>query len=244
MVRETHLSAPPVQFVVTNDDGIDAPGIAALVRAASALAEVVVVAPAAAQSGVGHQLTTEGALHTRALDERRYRVDGKPADCTRLALTQFAPHAVWLLSGVNHGANLGSDVYTSGTVAAAREAALLGCRAMAVSQYIGRGREVDWDLTARRLAPVLRMLLARDLAPGRFWNVNLPHPPGDAVELPVVFCRLDTRAHGVRYRREGDVFVYAGDYHERPRQAGRDVDVCMGGRIAVTAVTLEIAAEA
>lgn len=240
--EEMHLSEAALQFAVTNDDGIDAPGIATLVRAASELAEVVVVAPATAQSGVGHQLTTEGALHTRALGERRFRVDGKPADCARLALTHFAPHAAWLLSGVNHGANLGSDVYTSGTVAAAREAALLGCRAMAISQYVGRGRELDWDLTARRLAPVLRMLLARDLMPGRFWNVNLPHPPGDAVELSVVFCRLDTRAHGVRFRREGDVFVYAGDYHARPRQAGRDVDICMGGRIAVTEVTLEIAA--
>ena len=233
-----------MRIVVTNDDGIDAAGIATLAAVASQVGDVVVVAPAAAQSGVGHQLTTHHPLRAEALDGRRYRVDGKPADCARLALTHLAPEAGWLLAGVNHGANLGSDIYTSGTVAAAREAALLGCRAIAVSQYIGRNRELDWDLTARRLAPVLRQLLARDLGPGRFWNVNLPHPPDDGVNLPLVFCRLDTRSHGVRYRRDGDVFVYAGDYHERPRQPGRDVDVCMGGRIAVTEVTLEIAAEA
>ena len=229
--------------MVTNDDGIDAPGLAALVRAVAELGEVTVIAPAAAQSGVGHQVTTDAPLRVDARGARRYRVDGKPADCARLALTHFVPGAGWLLAGINQGANLGSDIYTSGTVAAVREAALLGCRAIAVSQYVGRGREVDWDLTTRRIAPVLRLLVARALAPGHFWNVNLPHPPGEAVDLPIVFCNLDTRPHGVRYRRDGDVFVYAGDYHERPREPGRDVDVCMGGRIAVTAVTLEIAAE-
>lgn len=232
-----------MQIVATNDDGIDAAGIAALERAAGGFGAVTVVAPAAAQSGVGHQVTTEAPLRVETLGERRYRVDGKPADCARLALTHFAAGADWLLAGINHGANLGSDIYTSGTVAAAREAALLGCSAIAVSQYVGRGREIDWDLTGDRLVPVLRLLLARGLAAGRFWSVNLPHPAHDAVELPIVFCRLDTRPHGVRYRREGDVFVYAGDYHDRPRQNGRDVDVCMGGRIAVTEVTLEVAVE-
>ena len=232
-----------MRIVVTNDDGIDAAGIAALERAAIPFGEVTIVAPAAAQSGVGHQLTTEAPLRVETVGARRHRVDGKPADCTRLALTHFARDAAWLLAGINHGANLGSDIYTSGTVAAAREAALLGCAAVAVSQYVGRNREIDWELSALRLAPVLRLLFARGPAPGHFWSVNLPHPPGDAVELPVVFCRLDTRAHAVRYRHEGDVFVYAGDYHARPRQAGRDVDVCMSGRIAVTQVTLEVAAE-
>lgn len=233
-----------LEIVVTNDDGIDAPGLAVLQRLAAAFGQVTVVAPAAAQSGVGHQITTDAPLRVDAVGERRYRVDGRPADCARLALAHFAPQATWVLAGVNQGANLGSDIYTSGTVAAAREAALLGCHAVAVSQYIGRERELDWDLTERRLAPVLRLLLQREQKPGHFWSVNLPHPPGDAVDLPVVFCRLDTRPHGIRYRRSGDVFVYAGDYHGRPRQPGRDVDVCMGGAIAVTQVTLEVAVDA
>lgn len=233
-----------MQLVVTNDDGIDAPGLAALVHAADDLGDVIVVAPAAAQSGVGHQLTTDVPMRADALGHGRYRIDGKPADCARIALTHLVPDAAWLLAGVNHGANLGADIYTSGTVAAVREAALLGCRAIAVSQYVARGGAVDWELTARRVATLLRVLLARDLPAGHFWNANLPHPPGEATELPVVFCRLDTRPHEVRYRREGDLFVYAGDYHSRPRQAGRDVDVCMSGSIAVTEVTLEIAAGA
>jgi 5'-nucleotidase len=119
-------------------------------------------------------------------------------------------------------------------VAAAREAALLGSPAIAVSHYVARGRTIDWDLAARRLRPVLDMLLARPLAAGHFWNVNLPHPPDDAPLPAIVFCGLDTRPLAVRYRRDGAAYVYSGDYHTRPRQAGRD--------IAVTKVTLENAA--
>lgn len=232
-----------MRIIVTNDDGIDAPGLAALAEVAGALGEVVVVAPASAQSGVGHQLTTDAPIYVDTLAADRHRILGTPVDCARLALTEIAPDAAWLLSGVNYGGNLGADVYTSGTVAAAREAALLGRPAIAVSHYLGRNRHIDWALARQRLAPVLARLFARPLAAGHFWNVNLPHPESDAVALPIEFCRLDTRPLGVRYRREPNAYVYIGDYHARPRQAARDVDVCMGGRIAVTKVTLEIAAD-
>lgn len=232
-----------MRLIVTNDDGIDAAGLASLHAVASSYGRPVVVAPAHVQSGVGHQVTTRAPIAVDQVAAERYRVAGTPADCARLALTQFAPGAAWLLSGINHGGNLGADVYTSGTVAAAREATLLGHRAVAVSHYVGPGRAIDWPLAERRLALVLSLLFSRPLDPGHFWNVNLPHPTSDAVDLPIVFCHLDTRPHGVRFRHEADHFLYAGDYHNRPRQAGRDVDVCMSGRIAVTKVTLEIAVE-
>ena len=230
------------QLIITNDDGIEAPGLAALAGAAAALGATCIVAPAGPQSGVGHQVTTEGEIWVDQLATDRWRVEGTPADCARLALTELAPHAAWLLSGINHGGNLGADVYTSGTVAAAREAALLGIRAIAVSHYVARAGTVDWALAARRLTPVLHALLARPLDAGHFWNVNLPHPPADAPPPPIVFCGLDTRPLSVRYLRRGQRFAYVGDYHTRPRQAGRDVDVCLRGAIAVTKVTLEIAA--
>lgn len=232
-----------MRFIVTNDDGVEAPGLAALARVAGALGAVTVVAPSDPHSGVGHQLTTDVPIAVARLQAERYRVAGTPADCARLALTELAVGADWLLSGINHGGNLGADVYTSGTVAAAREAALLGARAIAVSHYVGRDRVIDWPLAEARLRPVLDLLLERPLDSGHFWSVNLPHPPNDATPLPIVFCGLDTRPLEVRYRRAGDAFVYTGDYHSRPRQPGRDVDVCMGGAVAVTKVTLEIAAE-
>ena len=231
-----------MRFIVTNDDGVEAPGLATLAAVARTAGDVVVVAPTGAQSGVGHALTTDAPIPVAQLAAGRHAVAGTPADCARLALTVLAPDADWLLSGVNSGGNLGADVYTSGTVAAAREAALLGRRAIAVSHYVGRGRRIDWELAARRLRPVLDLLLARPLEAGHFWNVNLPHPVDDATPR-VTFCGLDTRPLAVHYRRDGETFVYTGDYHTRPRQAGRDVDVCMSGDIAVTKVTLEIAAE-
>ena len=232
-----------MKLLLTNDDGIDAPGLEVLEQAAREWGEVVVVAPAEAQSGVGHKLTTDRPIPVERVDAGRYSVQASPADCVRIGLTKIAPDASWVLSGVNRGANLGADIYTSGTVAAAREAALLGCRSLAISQYVAKGRPVDWEVTRRRGAPVLGRLLARELAQGEFWNVNLPHPPADgAVDL--AFCALDTEPLGVAYRKEEGTFVYDAVYHERPRQPGRDVDVCLGGRVAVTKLVLDIAGEA
>ncbi len=229
-----------MKFLLTNDDGIDAPGLEVLERTVREWADVVVVAPAEVQSGVGHKLTTDRPILVERTDDGWYSVQASPADCVRIGLTEIAPDASWVLAGVNRGANLGADVYTSGTVAAAREAALLGCRSLAISQYVAKGRPVDWEVTHRRAAPVLRRLLAGEPARGEFWNVNLPHPPGDgAVDL--AFCALDTEPLGVAYRKEADAFVYDAVYHERPRQPGRDVDVCLGGRVAVTKLVLDIA---
>ena len=232
-----------MKLLLTNDDGIDAPGLAVLERTVRDWGEVVVVAPTEVQSGVGHKLTTDRPIPVERTDDGWYSVHASPADCVRIGLTEIAPDASWVLSGVNRGANLGADVYTSGTVAAAREAALLGCRSLAISQYVAKGRPVDWDVTHRRAAPVLERLLGGELAQGEFWNVNLPHPPaGGAVEL--AFCALDTKPLGVAYRKEEGAFVYQAVYHDRPRQPGRDVDVCIGGRVAVTKLVLDIAGTA
>ena len=229
-----------VKLLLTNDDGIDAPGLEALERTVREWGDVIVVAPAEVQSGVGHKLTTDRPIAVDRIAAGRYSVQASPADCVRIGLTEIAPDASWVLSGVNRGANLGADVYTSGTVAAAREAALLGCRSLAISQYVAKGQPVDWEVAHRRAAPVLRRLLARELARGEFWNVNLPHPPTDgAVEL--AYCALDTGPLGVAYRKEEGAFVYEAVYHQRPRQPGRDVDVCLGGRVAVTKLVLDIA---
>lgn len=232
-----------MKFLLTNDDGIDAPGLEVLERTVREWGEVVVVAPAEVQSGVGHKLTTDRPIAVERTDDGWYSVPASPADCVRIGLTEIAPDASWVLSGVNRGANLGADIYTSGTVAAAREAALLGCRSLAISQYVAKGRPVDWEVTHRRAAPVLRRILAGELSKGEFWNVNLPHPPADGA-VDVAFCALDTEPLGVAYRREEGAFVYDAVYHERPRQPGRDVDVCLGGRVAVTKLVLDIAGEA
>jgi broad specificity polyphosphatase/5'/3'-nucleotidase SurE len=158
-------------------------------------------------------------------------------------LKVIAPDAKWLIAGINPGANLGSDVYNSGTVAAAREAAILGYRAIAVSQYIAKDQKVDWSVTGDHACPVLQMLISRDLSKGHFWNVNLPHPIRKNSKLAYEFCELDTLPHNYVYSRSGNELIYVGTIHERPRDPGKDVAVCFDeGRIAITCLAVELAA--
>ncbi len=232
-----------MKFLLTNDDGIDAPGLEVLERAVREWGDPVVVAPAVGKSGVGHQVTTDRPIPVEQRDARHYSVQAMPADCVRIGLTEIVPDASWVLAGVNRGANLGADVYTSGTVAAAREGALLGCRALAISQYVAKGLELDWDVVFRKAALLLERLLTSDLSQGEYWNANMPHLPEDG-EVDAVVCPLDTRPLGVAYRKEDGAFIYEAEYRKRPRQPGRDVDVCLGGRISVTRLVLDIAGPA
>lgn len=224
-----------MKIVVTNDDGIDAPGLASLLTVAERFGEVFVVAPAEEHSAGGHRVTVKGAIRVEQLSRTRFRVHGTPADCARLALTELVPSAGWLLAGINEGGNLGADVYMSGTVAAAREAALLGCGAVAMSQYVRRTLPLDWRVAERRTELVLARLLASEAQPGVYWNVNLPHVEGDA---ELVECPLDPSAMNVQYQREGNGYVYGGSYHERPRRAGTDVETCFGGAVTLTSLSL------
>ncbi|WP_250846887.1 5'/3'-nucleotidase SurE [Aquisphaera insulae] len=225
-------------LVLTNDDGLDAPGMRALRRAVEGLGPHAVIAPNGPISGCGHQVTTHRPIAFLRRDDGAIAVAGTPADCVRLAVWGLVPGIRGVISGINAGGNLGADVPISGTVAAAREAAGRGLPAIAVSHYIARGRSIDWDRAAAWAAPVIRELLARPNAPGTFWNVNLPHPEPGAPMPEVCHCPLDPSPLPLAYRLEGHEAVYAGDYQSRDRIAGRDVDVCFGGRIAVSLLTI------
>ncbi len=223
-------------LILTNDDGIDAPGIQALQQAVQSFQEPrAIVAPHAQISGCGHQTTTKGPLVVEQRADQAYAVEGTPADCTRLALHALYPQQVaWVLSGVNAGGNLGVDAYTSGTVAAVREAAMHGIPAIALSHVIARPEPIDWDRTARWTRAVIEKLWPMRLPPASFWNVNLPHREPEALEPPIVFCEASNQPLPVKYRREGDGYVYSGTYAERLRAPGTDVDICFQGNIAVT----------
>jgi len=226
-------------LLLTNDDGIDAPGLAALEAATEGLGDRRVIAPSGPQSGVGHAVTTHRALVTSVDEKGRRHVDGTPADCVRLALHHLVPDLDWVVSGINAGGNLGADVYHSGTVAAAREAVLHGRQGVALSHYIARGRPVDWVLAASWARRALVEILALPSIPKTFWSINLPHPsPGDR-EPEVVFCQFDPSPLPLDYRVEADQAHYAGNYHGRRRTPGADVDVCFNGDIAVSLVRVE-----
>ena len=150
----TDLTAP-MNLLHTNDDGIDAAGLAALLAAARAFGNPVVVAPAGPQSGVSHAVSWERGVRLEERGPASFAVHGTPADCSRLGLLRVAPETRWVLSGINHGGNLGADVYYSGTVAAVREAVLHGWPGIAFSQYLREDTAADWPRATRWVARVL-----------------------------------------------------------------------------------------
>ncbi|MEO5718159.1 MAG: 5'/3'-nucleotidase SurE [Chthoniobacterales bacterium] len=228
-----------MKFLLTNDDGIDAPGLAALTNAARTLGEPVIVAPAGPQSGVSHAVTWHGGVRIEPRGENRFAIHGTPADCTRLGLLHLVPEAKWILSGINHGSNLGADVYYSGTVAAVREALLHGWPGIAFSHYRKSEVEFDWARAERWVTPILADLLAKPSEAGVFYNVNMPALPPEARDPEIVWCPLDPKPLPLNYRHEEESDLYfAGDYHLRGRTTDADVDVCFGGNIAITAVRL------
>src|ERR1700675_1397585 len=159
------LPVPAIGSVlITNDDGIDAPGLAVLEAVAATLTrEVWVVAPEQDQSGVSHSISLHTPVRIRRRGDRRFGVSGTPADCVIVGLRQVMPVLPELmLSGINRGANLGVETVFSGTVGGAMAGLLLGIPSIAISQAFSDRDAVRWD-TARQLAPtVLRRLLKAD----------------------------------------------------------------------------------
>lgn len=228
---------PRLRILVTNDDGWDAPGLVALKRAAAEFGDVVVVAPADPHSYVGHRVTVERALTLKETAPGEFSLSGTPADCVRVAVTALLPDLDWVLSGINRGGNLGADLFTSGTVAAVRESALLGKPGIAISQYIRRGREVDWERATELVKPVLAQLLSESAPEKVYWNVNLPHRD-DPQTAVIVDCDPDNAPLDVRFRRQADQFFYSGTYQARPRTPGRDIDQCFAGNITISRLRL------
>jgi len=228
--------------LLTNDDGIESPGLATLRAAVERFfSEVWIVAPVAQMSQIGHRVTTDSPIRFEQQAERCFAVNGTPADCTRVALSKLLPvRPHWVFSGINHGGNLGRhDFAISGTVAAVREAVFAGVPGVAFSHYIRRGIPIDWEKASGRVDRVLSGLLGEVLEEGHFWNVNLPHPAEGDPEPRIVHCPQERHSLQVIYEETtpGEL-SYVGDYHRRPRVSGSDVDVCFNGDIAVTLTSL------
>jgi 5'-nucleotidase len=165
-----------LKILVSNDDGYLATGINALANALSKIADIVVVAPERNHSGASNSLTLHTPLRIHRVGKDHYFVDGTPSDCVHLALSgflEFEPDIV--VSGVNHGANLGDDVIYSGTVAAAMEGRFLGFPAIAVS-LVGQ-RAVHFDTAARVACDLIARLQRNPLPSDVILNVNVPDRP-------------------------------------------------------------------
>lgn len=246
----TSLSA----ILITNDDGYSAPGLRTLWDCASALEgfRPKVAAPARGWSVRSHatMVHADEAIRVTPLDLDGMEgviVDGFPADCVRVALRGLD----WLedgcplvLSGINSGGNLGVDAYYSGTLAAAREAAILGCSAIALSVLFSRTEPTDWRRVERWALAVLRELapLAQANCPS-LWNVNFPAPQLSDELPPIRFVPMSTDPLAVSYnghREESDSLVYNGPYRDRFARPGTDVEALFSGAITITPMRLDL----
>ncbi|MGH7751868.1 MAG: 5'/3'-nucleotidase SurE, partial [Gemmatimonadales bacterium] len=233
-----------MRILVTNDDGIGAPGLQALADALAVLGEVTVVAPDRERSAVGHSITLNRPLRANRLDRNWYSVDGTPTDCVALALKGLLPRAPELVvAGINEGANLGDDVTYSGTVAAAAEGTLCGCVAFAVSL----GMESDprhWRTAGHFAVVVAREVASRGLPPGTLLNVNVPNLPLDRIR-GVAVTRQGRRTYSEtiveKVDPRGKTYYWIGG--EPPHwecEGGSDYDAVMAGAVSVTPLHLDL----
>jgi 5'-nucleotidase len=240
-----------MRILITNDDGIHAPGLAVLERIARTISDDVwVVAPETDQSGLAHSLTMNDPLRLRQVTDQTFAVRGTPTDCVIMAVRKVLDRKPDLvLSGVNSGKNAGDDVLYSGTVAAAIEGTLLGIPSIALSQMFERidgRREIPWD-TAETLAPaILKKLIAHGSPPGVLYNVNFPNRTADKVEgVEIASQAVVTHGLTIDERLDGRNNPYFWLKYQRPDEiaaAGTDVDAIGRGFISVTPLRLDMTA--
>lgn len=238
------------RILVTNDDGIESRGLAALAAALRPLGDVVVVAPDTNQSAVSHLKTMWRPLRVRdrtlADGTPAHAVDGSPADCVSLAFLGLVEGPFDLVAaGINFGANIGDDIAYSGTVSAAMEGVINGCPSMAVSLDDFAG--VDFTLAASAAATVARAILTRGLEPGQLLNVNVPAMAPEACAGFEV-TRLGKRVYqDVLVRREDPrgvpYYWFGGQPPTGVATPGTDVWAVQNGRVSVTPIHLELTAE-
>jgi len=225
-------------LLVTNDDGIHAAGLAALARAVEELGDVYVIAPEREQSACGHALTLHRPLRVERLDERRFSVNGTPSDCVNLAVLGFLPERpVLILSGINHGSNLGDDVTYSGTVSAAMEGTLLGVPSMAVSLVAGG----DFEEAGRIARLVAMRVLVSNLPDKTLLNVNVPEGTPKGIRL----ARLGHRVYEGKIVEQQDPrgrthYWIGGGSPQWSLLEGTDMGAVHSGFVAVTPLHLDL----
>ncbi|HRK22131.1 MAG TPA: 5'/3'-nucleotidase SurE [Fimbriimonadaceae bacterium] len=237
-----------MRILITNDDGVRAEGLAALVRVAKAFGEVKVVAPHFERSACGHGMTLRDPLRVRPAivdDVEAYEVDGLPVDCVNVGLTVAWPDGCDLvLSGINNGPNLGFDVTYSGTVAGAMEGVVNGIPSLALSMAVFvSGAPFHYETGERWLAENMAMLLSLPTKAQTFLNVNIPAiafeeiqghrfvGTGQRVYEDRVVRREDP--WGNAYFWQGGVVVMEAD------QPGTDVEAVSQGYVAITPITID-----
>jgi len=234
-----------MKILVTNDDGIHAPGLRALVNAAARFGEVVAVAPDRERSACSHAMTMREPLRVSQVSypgARGFEVNGFPVDCVNVALSIAYPDGCDLvLSGINNGPNLGFDVTYSGTVAGAMEGTINGIRSIAVSMaLLDHLVPIDYTLAESWLVEHLTMLVEAPLAPLSFWNVNVPNQEPVGYRYTSMGQRIYKDRVEMREDPWGKPYYWQGGTAVLTDHApGTDVAAVMDGFVSVTAISLD-----
>jgi 5'-nucleotidase len=244
-----------MRILLTNDDGIHAPGLAILEAIAKTLSDdVIVVAPETDQSGVAHSLSLNNPLRLREISPRHFAVQGTPTDCVLMGVRKIMADAKpdLILSGVNRGQNVAEDVTYSGTIAATMEGALIGVPSIALSQAYGGPeghRSIRWDCAEAHAPAVIGKILKTGIAPGTLINVNFPAcAPGDVAGVAITTQgRRDTELMRIEERRDGRGNPYYWLMFQRggfTPEAGTDIEALAAKKISLTPLRLDLTDEA
>lgn len=240
------MAARPKNILVVNDDGIHGPGLRPLAEALRPLGRVTIVVPQQERSAASHAITLHKPIRLHALEKDVYITNGTPADCVRLGVTGVLREQVdVVVSGINHGANLGADTLYSGTVGAAREGCLLGFPSVAFSLTSKNG--AHFATAARFARPLVRWLLTHPLPAHCLLNVNVPNVPWGRLRGAAV-TRLGRRIYGRRLTKRRDprgqeYFWMAGAVPRGVRDIGSDVGAVASGKISITPLRLHAVVE-
>jgi 5'-nucleotidase len=240
------LDLANARVLISNDDGIHAPGLKVMEHIARAVCkEVWVVAPETEQSATGHSLTLRRPLRIHKVSDQKYCVDGTPTDCILLAINEIMKDCPpdLVLSGVNRGGNLGEDITYSGTVAAAMEATLLGYPAIAMSQYFIDSQRVKWSTAEHHGPEVLKKLCAHGWKKNTLMNVNFPDVISASVKSIEVATQGrrkigDNLAEGIDPR--GEPYYWIGALRsQQVHSEGTDIYAVENGSISITPISLD-----
>lgn len=239
------------RILLSNDDGIHAPGLKVLERIAHTISDDVwVVAPEAEHSGAGHSLSLRKPIRARKLSPQRFAVDGTPTDCVMVALNKILKdqRPTLMLSGVNHGNNIGDDVTYSGTVAAAMESTLLGVPAIALSQATIINQPTKWG-TAEHYGPlIIQKLLENPWDPYVLININFPPVVTQSVKgIRVVRQGVRTLRENLLdwYDPSGAPFYWIGAPRDNtPTEVDTDLEAITENAISITPLHIDLTHEA
>lgn len=235
-------------ILITNDDGINAEGLQVLERIARKISsDVWVVAPETEQSGAAHSLTLHLPVRIRKIAAKRFAVSGTPTDCVLVALKEIIPEKnkpTLILSGVNHGSNVGDDVTYSGTIAAAMEGTILNVPSIAMSLLCLTPNKNHWQ-TAEKYAPeIIKKLITVGWPENNLININFPDCAAGKVK-GVQVCQQGKRIVNIKLSERVDqkgrpYFWMGGDRDNTPEKTGVDIDYLYRGYITVTPICMDL----